>query len=83
MPALIVAASIGVALAFIEVDSSGGKQWLAGWPRLFGVGAEGARDFVHDCHLRLLNWRVISHPVDFNGDHDSAPLSYQPDAVPC
>lgn len=37
VPALIVAASIGVALAFIEVDSIGGKQWLASWPRLLGV----------------------------------------------
>ena len=46
VPALIVAASIGVALALIEVDSSGGKQWLAGWPRLFGVGAEGARGIL-------------------------------------
>jgi uncharacterized membrane protein len=46
VPALIVAVSIGVALAFIEVDSSGGKQWLPGWPRLFGVGAEGARGIL-------------------------------------
>ena len=46
VPALIVAASIGVASAFIEVDSIGGKQWLAGWPRLFGVGAEGARGIL-------------------------------------
>ena len=46
VPALIVAASIGVALALIEVDSSGGKQWLSSWPRLFGVGAEGARGIL-------------------------------------
>ena len=46
VPALIVAASIGVALALVEVDSSGGEQWLASWPRLFGVGAEGARGIL-------------------------------------
>ena len=46
VPALIVAVSIGIALALVEVDSSGGNQWLAGWPRLFGVGAEGARGIL-------------------------------------
>jgi uncharacterized membrane protein len=46
VPALIVTASVVIALALIEVDSSGGKQWLAGWPRLFGVGAEGARGIL-------------------------------------
>lgn len=46
MPALIVTASVGIALTLIEVDSNGGKQWLTGWPRLFGVGAEGARGIL-------------------------------------
>jgi uncharacterized membrane protein len=46
MPALIVAAGIVIALSLIEVDSSGGQQWQAGWPRLFGVGAEGARGIL-------------------------------------
>ncbi len=46
VPALIVAVSIGIALALVEVDSRGGKEWLAGWPRLFGVGPEGARGIL-------------------------------------
>jgi len=46
LPALIVAAGVGVALALIEVDSSAGRKWLADWPRLFGVGAEGARGIL-------------------------------------
>jgi uncharacterized membrane protein len=46
MPALIVAASIGVALALVEVDSTSGEKWLSGRPRLLGVGAEGARGIL-------------------------------------
>jgi len=46
MPSLIVAASIVLAVALIEVDSTGSEQWLARWPRLFGVGAEGARGIL-------------------------------------
>ena len=46
MPSLIVAVSILLAVALIEVDSSGSEQWLARWPRLFGAGAEGARGML-------------------------------------
>ena len=46
MPSLIVAVSIVLAVALIEVDSSGSDRWLARWPRLFGAGAEGARGML-------------------------------------
>lgn len=39
----MVAISITLAVVLIEVDSAGFNQWLIQWPRLFGVGAEGAR----------------------------------------
>ncbi len=46
MPSLIVAGSIVLALALIEVDDRWSDQWLARWPRLFGGGAEGARGML-------------------------------------
>jgi len=46
VPSLIVAVSIALAVALIMVDFTGSEQWLARWPRLFGVGAEGAREIL-------------------------------------
>lgn len=46
MPTLMVAGSIVFAAALIEADSAGSARWLARWPRLFGTGAEGARQML-------------------------------------
>jgi uncharacterized membrane protein len=46
VPSLIVAVSILLAVAVIEVDSSGSEGWLARWPRIFGAGAGGARGML-------------------------------------
>jgi len=46
MPSLIVVDSIVGALALIEADSIWGEHLRAQWPRLFGVGAEGARQVL-------------------------------------
>lgn len=46
MPSLMVAGSIAFAVVLIEADSVGFNRWLNQWPRLFGVGAEGARQML-------------------------------------
>ena len=46
MPSLMVTGSIAFAVMLIEADSAGFNQWLSQWPRLFGVGAEGARQML-------------------------------------
>ena len=46
VPSLIVAGSIALAMALIEAHTTGGAQWLARWPRLFGSSAEGAREML-------------------------------------
>ena len=46
VPSLIVAVSIALAVALVEVGSIGSDRWLARWPRLFGAGAEGARGML-------------------------------------
>jgi uncharacterized membrane protein len=45
-PSLIVASSMALAVMLIEADSAVSDQWLSQWPRLFGVGAEGARQML-------------------------------------
>jgi uncharacterized membrane protein len=46
LPSLIVAFSTVLAVGLIEVDSSGSRDWMADWPRLFGTGAGGARGML-------------------------------------
>lgn len=46
MPSLIVVASIALAAVLIEIDSVESDRWLANWPRLFGAGADGARQML-------------------------------------
>jgi uncharacterized membrane protein len=46
LPSLMVTGSIAFAVGLIEVDSAGSDRWLSQWPRLFGVGAEGARQML-------------------------------------
>lgn len=46
MPSLLVAASVAFAVALIEADSTTSDRWLNQWPRLFGAGAEGARQML-------------------------------------
>lgn len=43
LPSSIVAGSIAIAVGFIQVDTAGGQDWMARWPRLFGSSAAGAR----------------------------------------
>jgi uncharacterized membrane protein len=46
VPSLAVVDGIVTALALIEADAVWGDRWLAQWPSLFGIGAEGARQML-------------------------------------
>jgi uncharacterized membrane protein len=45
-PAVMVAASIAFAIAMIELESHVSESALARWPKIFGAGAEGARQML-------------------------------------
>ncbi len=46
LPSLMVLGSVVLATALIEADSAWSDRWLDQWPRLFGVGADGARQML-------------------------------------
>ncbi len=46
LPSVIVAGSVTLAIALIEVDLSLSDELLNKWPRLFGAGAQGARGML-------------------------------------
>ena len=46
VPGLIVAASLALAAALVEVDGRVSRELLAEYPRLFGAGAEGSRGML-------------------------------------
>jgi len=46
LPFLIVLSSVVYAVVLIQIDYSVSDRWLAQWPRIFGVGADGARDML-------------------------------------
>lgn len=46
LPTLIVAINALLALGLIEVDSSGSRDWMDEWPRLFGASAAGSRGML-------------------------------------
>ena len=46
LPGLIVAGSIILALALVEIDKDFGGNWIEGYPRLFGVEPAGSRDML-------------------------------------
>lgn len=46
VPGVMIIASIALALILIEVDSHIKAEWLADYPRLFGLGADGSRGML-------------------------------------
>ncbi len=46
LPALMVASAVALAAGLIEVDTRVSGELLAGWPRLFGAGADGSRGML-------------------------------------
>jgi len=46
LPFLIVLSSVVYAVVLIQIDYSVGDRWLSQWPRIFEVGADGARDML-------------------------------------
>ncbi len=46
VPGVMIIVSIALALVLIEIDSQIKAEWLADYPRLFGLGADGSRGML-------------------------------------
>jgi uncharacterized membrane protein len=46
VPGVMIIFAIALALVLIEVDSRVKAEWFAGYPRLFGLGADGSRGML-------------------------------------
>lgn len=46
VPSLILAFSIALAMALVQMHFASSSQWQARWPRLFGASAEGSRQML-------------------------------------
>jgi uncharacterized membrane protein len=46
VPGIMIIMSIALALALVEIDSRAGQDWLDDYPRVFGLGADGARGML-------------------------------------
>ena len=63
LPFLIVLTSIVYAVVLIKIDYAGGDRWLAQWPRVFGVGADGARDMLSTLAGSMMSVMGIIEPA--------------------
>ncbi len=55
LPFLIVLVSIVYAIVLILIDHAVSERWLAQWPRIFGVDAQGARDMLSTLASSMLS----------------------------
>ncbi len=66
VPGLMIAASIAVALALIEVDSTMKPDWLADFPRVFGLGADGSRGMLTAIASSMLTVAALAFSLTLN-----------------
>jgi len=66
VPGVMIVASIALALALIEVDSSVEREWLVEYPRLFGLGADGSRGMLTAIASSMLTVAALAFSLTLN-----------------
>lgn len=66
VPGLMIFASIALAVALIEVDTQVKDQWLNRYPRLFGLGADGARGMLTAIASSMLTVAALAFSLTLN-----------------
>jgi len=66
VPGVMIIFSIALALVLIEVDSTGEVQWLENYPRLFGLGADGARGMLTAIASSMLTVAALAFSLMLN-----------------
>lgn len=66
VPGVMIAFSIALALVLIEVDSRVEDKWLADYPRLFGLGADGSRGMLTAIASSMLTVAALAFSLTLN-----------------
>lgn len=66
VPGLIVTGSIALALGLIELDSRMDGKWLAAFPRIFGLGADGSRGMLTAIASSMLTVAALVFTMTLN-----------------
>lgn len=66
VPGLMIAFSIAFALALIEVDSRVKAEWVAAYPRIFGLGADGSRGMLTAIASSMLTVATLAFSLTLN-----------------
>ncbi len=66
IPGLMLISAIVLAIGLIELDSLVGHQWLNNFPRLFGLGADGARGMLTAIASSMLSVAALMFGLTLN-----------------
>ena len=66
VPGLMMCGSISLALVLIEIDSGVKSAWLATFPRLFGLGADGSRGMLSAIAGSMLTVAALAFSLTLN-----------------
>ncbi len=66
IPGLMIAASIGLSLVLVEVDSTIGNDWTDRYPLLFGVGVDGSRGMLTAIASSMLTVAALVFSLTLN-----------------
>ncbi len=66
VPGLMMVGSIALALVLIEIDSGIKGEWLARYPRLFGLGADGSRGMLSAIAGSMLTVATLAFSLTLN-----------------
>jgi len=66
VPGLMMCGSISLALVLIEIDSGVKSAWLADFPRLFGLGADGSRGMLSAIAGSMLTVAALAFSLTLN-----------------
>ena len=66
VPGVMIIFSVALALILIEVDSTVKAEWLADYPRLFGLGADGSRGMLTAIASSMLTVAALAFSLTLN-----------------
>ncbi len=66
VPGVLIIVSIALALGLIEIDSTVKAEWVEDYPRLFGLGSDGARGMLTAIAGSMLTVAALAFSLTLN-----------------